>query len=226
MNKFIALILFILTASLVAPSFAGVIVGGTRLVYDANKRESSITVRNPDKNTPYLIQSWLTFFDESDAVPPFFVTPPLFRLDGSQENIIRIMISDNTLPTDKESVFWLNIKSIPSTKKIDKNQLFISVRTQIKFFYRPKSLSTEDANVAYKQLDFKIKNNELLISNPTPYFISFFSLKAGNHKIKESLMIAPFEKKSLKVPSSVGRSVTWQVINDYGGISKEEVRRL
>jgi len=37
---------------------AGVIIGGTRVVYDGNKKEASIDVNNPDK-TPYLIQSWV-----------------------------------------------------------------------------------------------------------------------------------------------------------------------
>lgn len=35
---------------------AGIVVGGTRLVYDGGKKESSINVGNPDNNT-YLIQS-------------------------------------------------------------------------------------------------------------------------------------------------------------------------
>lgn len=227
MNKFIALIFaFILNAGLLSDAFAGVIVGGTRLVYDANKRETSITVRNPDKDVPYLIQSWLTFFDESDAIPPFFITPPLFRLDGEQENVIRIMLMEDVLPEDKESIFWLNIKSIPSTKKTDKNQLLISVKTQIKFFYRPKALDSESAAAAYRQLNFSLKNNLLTINNPTPYFVSFFSLKVGNHKVKENLTAEPFGEMRVKVPASASGKVSWQAINDYGGITKEEIRQL
>ncbi len=37
---------------------AGVIIGGTRVVYDGNKKESSVSVTNPD-SSPYLIQSWV-----------------------------------------------------------------------------------------------------------------------------------------------------------------------
>lgn len=41
---------------------AGVIIGGTRLIYDGAKKESSLSVNNPDK-VPYLIQSWVDITD-------------------------------------------------------------------------------------------------------------------------------------------------------------------
>lgn len=37
---------------------AGVIIGGTRVIFDGNKKEASINVNNPD-DMPYLIQSWI-----------------------------------------------------------------------------------------------------------------------------------------------------------------------
>lgn len=37
---------------------AGVVIGGTRVIFDGNKKEASIGINNPDK-TPYLIQSWI-----------------------------------------------------------------------------------------------------------------------------------------------------------------------
>ncbi len=37
---------------------ASVILGGTRVIYEGNKKEASISVRNDDK-TPYLVQSWV-----------------------------------------------------------------------------------------------------------------------------------------------------------------------
>lgn len=53
---------FALTAALLmalwAPAQAGVIVGGTRLIYDGGKKESALNINNPDA-VPYLIQSWV-----------------------------------------------------------------------------------------------------------------------------------------------------------------------
>ena len=39
-------------------SHAGVIINGTRLVYQGDKKESSLGLSNPDA-TDYLVQSWV-----------------------------------------------------------------------------------------------------------------------------------------------------------------------
>ncbi|VXD04565.1 exported hypothetical protein [Enterobacterales bacterium 8AC] len=81
---------------------AGVIVGGTRLIYDGDKKESSLSVKNPDK-TPYLIQTWIETTGGAEKAP-FIVTPPLFRLDGGRENVLRVVRTGGNLPEDKESL--------------------------------------------------------------------------------------------------------------------------
>lgn len=50
---------------IVTQANASVVLGGTRVIYDANSKEASITVRNNDK-TPYLIQSWIDHFDSNN----------------------------------------------------------------------------------------------------------------------------------------------------------------
>ncbi|MEX9941989.1 molecular chaperone [Providencia rettgeri] len=52
---------------------ASVILGGTRVIYEGNKKEASISVRNDDK-TPYLADS----SPKCNAKPPFLApqTPP------------------------------------------------------------------------------------------------------------------------------------------------------
>lgn len=79
-----------LLMALSATSQAGVVVGGTRLIYDGGKKEASINLSNPDKNI-YLIQSWVDSEGKGKNAQaekaPFIVTPPLFRLDSNQQNI-------------------------------------------------------------------------------------------------------------------------------------------
>ena len=93
---------------------AGISLGGTRLVFDGNKRETSITVINSDKHA-WLIQSWIDRIDDVATDVPFLVTPPLFRLNEEQNNLLRIVRTSDNLPADKESMYWLNVKSIPPT---------------------------------------------------------------------------------------------------------------
>lgn len=97
---------------------AGIVMGGTRVIYHEGKREASISVTNADNHSPYLVQSWVENYAEADKSPvPFIVTPPLFRLDPEQENVLRINFIGSPLPGDRESVYWLNVKSISPTQK-------------------------------------------------------------------------------------------------------------
>lgn len=41
---------------------AGVIIGGTRVIFEGAKKEATINITNPD-NTPNLIQSWIDMQD-------------------------------------------------------------------------------------------------------------------------------------------------------------------
>lgn len=205
-------------------SQASVTVGGTRLVYNSTSKEASISVSNTPNAVPHLIQSWVeNEYSDTDKVP-FIVTPPLFRLDGGRENTLRVIYSGTaTLPENRESLFWLNVKAIPAVEKSEQNRLLIAVRTRIKLFYRPGALNSEAANTAWKKLVFKRRNEQVNITNPTPYYISLFSLKLGKEEIKNPPTVPPFG--SINVTGK-GESIFWKAINDFGVITTEESKSL
>ncbi|OTA17303.1 putative fimbrial chaperone protein [Xenorhabdus vietnamensis] len=207
-------------------SIAGVIIGGTRVIYLSDRKEVSVSIRNPEKKSDYLIQSWIQ--DENDKTKtPFVITPPLFKLSGNNENILRIVKVGNDLPMDRESVFWVNVKSIPESLHTDPNinQLQIVVNSRLKLFYRPVQL-TEQAAVAYKKLKFKYERGLLLVENPTPYFISLSSLSVDEQEIKYAGMIKPFSQSSWPLSLTNAKRVSWKAINDYGGVTKTEFADL
>lgn len=202
-------------------TFAGIVVGGTRVIYKGNEKEASITIKNPDK-TPYLIQSWLE--DESNQVKenmPLTVTPPLFRLNGEESNALRIVKTDN-LKQDQESVYWLNVKAIPSSKPDAKNELHISINTRIKLFYRPASLDAKKAGKAYEDLKFSVKGNKLIAHNPTPFYISIGELKFNGNVIPNAGMISPYNEIYWDVNKNKSNQnvISWSAINDYGSLTK------
>lgn len=197
---------------------AGVVVGGTRVIYPQGKREVSFSVTNMEKQTPYLIQSWIENFDSKNTqTAPFVVTPPLFRLDPEQKNVLRISYIGTPLPADRESVFWLNVKNIAPARKENSNKLQINVKSKFKIFFRPQGLKGEPA-LAYKQLTFSCDGNRLTAHNPTPYFISFYQVKVAASAIKEPGMIAPFSDRRWN--TACGGAVSWQAINDFGGLTR------
>ncbi|MFZ5229719.1 molecular chaperone [Enterobacter bugandensis] len=196
---------------------AGVIIGGTRVVYDGNKKEASIDVNNPDK-TPYLIQSWVETLNGGAEKAPFIITPPLYRLDGGQQNIERVVVTGN-LPQDKESLYWLNIKAIPSAPKKD-NTLQIAIKTRIKLIYRPAGLKSQQPQELSHQLTWRRNGNQLQVTNPTSYVINFNEISLGGKKIENVSYVLPGESMNFTLPAGANStSVNYKVINDYGAVS-------
>ncbi|ELI7921276.1 fimbrial biogenesis chaperone [Yersinia enterocolitica] len=198
---------------------AGVIIGGTRLIYDGGKKESSLSVNNPDKS-PYLIQSWVEPLDGGTEKAPFMITPPLFRIDGGQENRLRVVRTGGHLPEDRESMFWMDIKAIPSaTKESGQNTLQIAVKNRLKLIYRPSGLkgSPEDRT---EELKWQRSDNQLQVTNPTPFYMNFQSITVGGKDVKEITYVAPMSSTSFPCPEASRGNVVWKIITDFGAIGQ------
>ncbi|WP_025122547.1 MULTISPECIES: molecular chaperone [unclassified Serratia (in: enterobacteria)] len=200
---------------------AGVIVGGTRLIYDGGKKETSLSVTNPDK-VPYLIQSWVDAPSGGADKAPFMLTPPLFRLNAGQHNVLRVVRTGGNLPTDKESLYWMNIKSIPAGEKTqDQNTLQIAVKTRIKMIYRPQELKGVPEQVT-GNLTWQRSGNKITVTNPTPFYMNFYEIRVAGKKITDATYVAPDGSASFTLPVDAhGNNVTWTLISDYGGKGKE-----
>jgi fimbrial chaperone protein len=203
-----------------AAAFSGVEIGGTRLIYNGSSNQAAISVSNPDAK-PYLIQSWVSKSesgDDNDSV--FTTTPPLFKLNPGAQNSVRVMLTTKSLPTDRESIYWLNIKAIPTSSPDAKNELLIAVKSKMKLIYRPTGLKGDPIQ-AYQQLTFKSQGNVVNVHNPTPYAVSLYDLKINGKQLKKPPTILPFQTASVAQPATAGNEVTWRAINDFGGITAE-----
>ena len=198
---------------------AGVALGATRVVYPSDQKQVTLGVTNNDDNSTYLIQSWVenTAGQKDDK---FVITPPLFVIKGKRENTLRIIDATNhTLPTDRESLFWINVKAIPSMSQSQesKNTLQLAIISRIKLFYRPVGLSIPP-EAAPTKLRFSKVGNKLILSNPTPYYLTVTSIHAGT-KALDNTMVAPMGKSEIPFPSGSDRHVTYQTINDFGALT-------
>ena len=195
-----------------AAAHAGVVTGGTRLIYPGGKKESSLSVTNNDA-TPYLIQSWV---ESNKGAAPFLLTPPLFRLEGEQQTRLRVIYSGG-LPENKESMFWMNIKAIPSSQaKAGANTLQIAIKTRIKLIYRPKSVEGTPEMVT-EQLRWTRSGNTLQVMNPTAFYMNFAEVKVGGAEVKEANWVGPGETARFQQPGVSAGALQWKLINDYGG---------
>jgi P pilus assembly chaperone PapD len=114
----------------------------------------------------------------------------------------------------------MNVKSIPASARVDKNVLQISVKTRIKLIYRPESVKAP-VNDDYNTVSFRRVGKQIQVTNPTPYYLSFFSMKLGSVPVNTTnVMVPPKGNAIFTIPdNSSGGTVSWQVINDFGGSS-------
>ncbi|EIL87892.1 MAG: molecular chaperone [Pusillimonas sp.] len=220
----------------IAPTRANVIIAGTRVIFPAKDGEVTVRLTN-DNAKPALVEAWIDNGDPRstpDKVEtPFLITPPLFRMDAHKDQSLRILFthSPKPLPTDRESVFWLNVLEIPpkpnGPQAVDKNYLQLAIRSRLKLFYRPAGLAG-DPMKAPAQLSFKATmdgtGHALQIHNPTPYYITIVQLSVnvgGKAYEGKTGMVAPMSDLRLDIPKlqqapSAGSAIQFNTINDYG----------
>ncbi|WP_130617565.1 fimbria/pilus periplasmic chaperone [Dyella amyloliquefaciens] len=216
-------------------SHASVVIGGTRVVYPSQEKEVTVKLTNQGTK-PALVQVWLDNGDEKStpdtAKVPFTITPPISRIDPTKGLAIRVLYTKEPLPTDKETLFWLNMLEVPP-KPADsegRNLLQFAFRTRIKVFFRPAGLQGDIAT-APEKLSWKLvpadKGWALQVNNPTPYFISFahVGIKTGDKIVGDEGggMVAPggnttFPLKDVGSPASDAQAA-FDVISDFGAIS-------
>ncbi len=203
-------------------AYAGTQIGATRVIYSEGKKETSVSITNKD-SSPYLIKSWIENYDISGT--HFMVTPPLFRLDANQKNVIRIFKANNQLPTDRESLFFLNITSIPAMDgDEDRNTLQIAVRTKMKLIYRPKNLMDNIPESFSEKLTWTVNGNSITGKNTSPYYINLAQITLNGKVISmaEKNYLPPMSSTTYELPANISKSglLEWSVINDHGGKGK------
>lgn len=228
----------VLMLSIACLSQAGayVVVNGTRVIYPAQKKEVTIQIQSAS-NTSSLVQVWLDSGDEQSSPDvsdvPFILSPPLFRLDEGQGQTLRLLYTQEPLPTDRESLFWLNVldipPSLPTTSQSPTNKLEFAFRHRLKIFFRPTGLPG-DALSAPSQVIWSLIRQDsgkwaLKVKNPTPFHVNFNSadfVVGKTHYATESEMVPPFSNRTFAIPTLNTKpagesSIDYAFINDYGG---------
>jgi chaperone protein EcpD len=221
-----------------APAEAGVRLGGTRVIYETDKPEATLSVQNTG-NWPVLVQAWITPGDDDGPVEatsvPFVMTPPVFRLEPQRSQAIRMKHLAPAEVKGREQVYWLNVYEIPgrARNRSNMNRLEIATRTRIKVFVRPAD-TKEPVAASADRLAWRLQRDaeggaKLVVDNPTPYHVSFgeVGLMEGVRRVPRlggqgrGGMVAPYASQHFPVALSdtdAHRSVYAKVINDHGGI--------
>lgn len=217
-RRFIILFVALLFSFATGTSSAGIVIGGTRVIFPGNKADTTLSVLNKDTALPYLLQAWVEPFNNADKhQPPFTVIPPVSRLEPGQERVLRVIKTQGELPSDRESVFWLNIKNIPPSTTEESSKLEIAIKTRIKLFWRPAGVKETPETAALK-VKWQRQGSMLVVTNPTAIHVNVIDVVIDGKPL-DLAMIMPFETRRLALPAGVSKMLTWHSINDYGAIS-------
>ncbi len=197
---------------------AAIALDRTRAIYDASAKSISLNITNENQQQPYLAQAWIEDAANKKVAGPLVVVPPVQRLEAGGKSMIRIsaMPDVSSLPQDRESLFYFNLREIPP-RSDEPNVMQIALQTKIKLFYRPASITPNRDVVWQEQLQLTKTATGYRIENPTPYFVTVIDLgeKGKSTADIQPVMIAPKSAESVKTPALHTPVLTY--INDYGG---------
>jgi len=207
---------------------AGIALESTRVIYPGSATKGiSFTVTNRTGQM-YLLQSRVVPWgavpgESSPAAAPFIVVPPLARFAPDDALTLRIRLTKHDLPTDRESVFGLSLKAIPSqsapgSESESGAKMVLALQNNLKLFYRPTELAEITAEARAQALQFRLQGTELKVHNPTPYYVTLGEVKADSKTVVlgEERMLAPFSTVEVNLPGARPKSVSWNIINDDG----------
>lgn len=236
-----------------AEGYPGFGLNLSRVVVMADAKGGTTAVALNNSDNVYLVQSrvypadGLTGFPAAlnapgTRTPPFLVTPPLRRLGPQSRLPLRIMVTpDNGLPQDRESLFFLSAKAIPSVPPPDKTRektasprVILALQQYVKLYYRPAGLKPHaiyDGDVAPK-LSVSLSGGMLQVTNPTPYHIAFGLLTVNGKPVEQKvlrLLTPPEGTQRYPLPAGTGHpgdKVVWQVIDEFGLVTAKQTQTL
>ena len=158
------------------------------------------------------------------------------RLREGNQQALRLRYSGDPSPTDRESLYWLNVLEVPpvSAGAEQNNQIELAFRTRLRVFLRPKALPYPVSSAPAK-LQWKLVAQEqgyaLQATNPTPYHISLTAVdllsegkrfsKAPNKEPNDGLLMPAGDVKLFALPQLRDRpsgipKVEFTTVSDYG----------
>lgn len=222
-----AILATVLATALMSSAMAAFTLSGTRAIYEEGKKNISLEVTNNATDT-YGGQIWIDNISQNKADVFMVPSPPVFKVNAGSKQVIRLINVNPALPTDRESMFRINVQELPpKLNQAEGSALAIAMNTQIKLIYRPKGI-IEGRKDAEKKLT-TIHRNTIWIKNSTPYYFAVTGLKVNGKKViipkaqdADLALLAPFSEVDTGLLPRNGK-LTVQALNDWGGVQDYEI---
>lgn len=195
----------------------------TRIIFHAEQNTQSINLINSGV-TPTVVQVWSDSGDinssPEESHAPVMAFPPVMKMAPGELKSLRLMLTSRSgLPTDKESIYWLNIYQIPAQTDSQgrfQQKVLLPLRIRLKIFIRPESINNPDTYSGGK-LHFIKDGSQMIIENPTPWYMNINSLNVHNENLG-NILLPPKDHIDIHVKKQInqGDGVSYSIINDEG----------
>ncbi|EGD1228330.1 fimbria/pilus periplasmic chaperone [Salmonella enterica] len=218
----------VLLSAIILPAHAGIVIYGTRVIYPAEKKEVVVQLVNQGEQAS-LVQSWID--DGNTSLPPekiqvpFMLTPPVASVAAESGQQIKIKKMPNSLPDNKESLFYLNVLDIPpnSQENAGKNVLKFAMQNRIKLIWRPSRIAavTKDS---FQGIGLFRSNKTVIMKNDTVNWITVTDVKAGNTKINDqTIMLPPLSTQNINMKYASTSQYEVTIIDDNGNYISSKI---
>ncbi|EPL9571077.1 fimbrial biogenesis chaperone [Providencia rettgeri] len=199
-----------------AVSAEGISLNQSRIVFPQSEKSQTAQILN-DTDKPVLVQATILKDIEGESIDKFIVTPPLFKVEPRKEFSMRVFPNNvSDLPKDRESIFYLKTRVIPSTNKSEDSKSLVFVTAfVIKLIYRPDNIDVPDVT-DFKKITLDRKGNKWQFNNPTPYYMTLVGLSIDGDIKQGSILIAPFDSYSIDYQIKNPTATIWYFLNDFG----------
>ena len=191
----------------------------TRLVISGGQNSGNVVLDNRT-DYGYFVRAHL---EDSSRVKTDvgMVRPPLFQVKPQQAGRMRVVIDQNKVPTDRETMFWLYTKSYPAKSPDEvKQQVNFNYVIQMKVFYRPNGLKGSLLRAA-EELQWRYEKGRLFVKNVSPFNVSLVGLKLNDKPVDISKVVKPYSEIDSGVTFKAKVStLSWFIIDDYGNVKQ------
>ena len=228
--------LFFIPAAAMAADLPGLSLNAMRVIYlEKDQHGVPVTFSNNTTNKWLLQSSVREMNDQNHEISarraPFIVLPPLVKTDAQGNLILRVLRTGGEFPSDRESVFYLSVKMIPSVPEQQNNQAHINIAyvNNLRIFYRPSGLAARGTAAAAQRLTFRLDDDRITATNPTAYYIPLALLEINKMAISAKalrVMVPPQGESSYQLPENHAAlpetvNVRWRATDEDGNATGE-----
>ncbi|WP_277761040.1 fimbria/pilus chaperone family protein [Pseudomonas sp. A34-9] len=143
----------------------GVVPETSVVIVEQDDGEGAINVQNTDAFPVLLLTTLIDIPEDPESL--LIITPPAARVEPGKTQRVRFIISTKA-PLKTERLKRVTFDGVPPQQK-GKSEVRTTVRQNLPVIVRPAGLERDLA--PWKHLTWKLKDNRLIVNNPSPYVV-------------------------------------------------------